>query len=115
MDYNLILHLDSNDPDKFRLVARNARNYLKELPDEKFELHVVVNAGAVNLFTSKHPELRELAEPLMADGVRFKLCHNALDENGIDPVDLWPGCLVVPAGLVEVVKLQRSGFAYIKP
>lgn len=115
MDYNLVLHLDSGEPDMFRLVARNALNYINELSDEKFELHVVANGPAVNLFTGKHPELQELADPLMARGVRFKVCHNALEENGIDPVDLWPGCLVVPAGLVEVVKLQRSGYAYIKP
>lgn len=114
MDYDVVLHIDSGEESRFRLVARNCRNYLNALPEEKFELVVVANAAAVTLFTG-HDELRELAEPLMADGIRFKLCANALAEHDIDPVSLWPGCLVVPAGLAEIVKLQRSGYAYIKP
>lgn len=109
-----MLHIDSGEESRFRLVARNCANYLKALPEEKFELVVVANGTGVTLF-SGHDELRELAEPLMARGVRFKICANALADNNIDPVHLWPGCLVVPAGLVEIVKLERSGYAYIKP
>lgn len=115
MNYDLLLHLDSGEEDMFRLVVRNANNYLNGLPGEKFELDVVANGAGVRHFTAGHDELRQLAEPLMERGVRFKLCANALADNGIDPVNLWPGCLVVPAGLVEIVKLQRAGFAYIKP
>ena len=115
MDYNLVLHLDSGETGMFRLVARNASNYLKALAGEKFELHVVANGQGVKLFTTEHEELRDLGEQLMAQGVRFKICANALAENAIDPVNLWPGCLIVPAGLVEIVKLQRAGYAYIKP
>lgn len=115
MEYDLILHMDANDENIFRLVCRNANNYLNALPDEKFELHIVANGGAVTLFTNDHPELRKLAEELLTRGTRFKICANALKDNNIDPVQLWPGILVVPAGLVEVVRLQRAGFAYIKP
>lgn len=115
MDYNVILHLDSREPDMFRMVVRNAANYLNALPDASFELHVVANGGGAAHFTMEHADLRELAEPLMARGVKFKICANALNELGIPPAVLWPGCEVVPAGLVEVVKLQRAGFAYIKP
>lgn len=114
MDYNAVLHIDSGEESRFRVVARNCENYLKSLPDEKFELVVVANGAGVTLFTG-HDDLRALAEPLMERGVRFKICANALAEHDIVPVNLWPGCLVVPAGLVEIVKLQRSGYAYIKP
>ena len=47
--------------------------------------------------------------------MRVMLCANALADTKIDHARLWPGCSVVPAGLVEVVRLQREGFAYIKP
>lgn len=115
MEYDLILHIDCSDENIFRLVCRNANNYLNALPNEKFELHIVANGAAVTLFTGAHPQLRELAEPLLTRGARFKICANALKDNNIDPVQLWPGCLIVPAGLVEIVRLQRAGFAYIKP
>lgn len=98
-----------------RLVARNAANYLKALPPKTFQLQIVANAGAVTLFTNDKKDLYELVKPLMAEGVIFKLCANALAENSIPKENIWPGCEIVPAGLVEIVRLQRLGFAYIKP
>lgn len=43
------------------------------------------------------------------------LCNNALNKFGIDREHLWNSASVVPAGVVELVRLQREGFAYIKP
>lgn len=118
MNYNVCLHLDAGDPALLALVLRNAENYFNGLPGETFQLDVVANGGGVLLFAAEGAgcdELRARATALMARGVRFKLCANALAENGIPHDRLWPGCVVVPAGLVEVVRLQREGFAYIKP
>lgn len=115
MNYDLVLHLDSNDPAMFRMVARNAVNYLNALPDEKFQLHVVANGGGAPQFTLEHADLHELAKPLIARGVIFKICANALAEHNIPATKVWPDCIIVPAGLVEIVRLQREGFAYIKP
>ena len=50
-----------------------------------------------------------------ARGLKLRLCKNALDANKMTAADLWPGCEVVPAGLVEIVELQNKGFAYIRP
>ena len=47
----------------------------------------------------------------MARGLKLRLCKNALDANKMTAADLWPGCEVVPAGLVEIVELQNKGFA----
>lgn len=113
--FDLVLHLDSADPAMLRLVLRNASNYLNGLPDEKFALHIVANGGGATLFTRQHQDLHDLAHPLKMQGVVFKVCANALAEHGINHDDVWEGCEIVPAGLVEIVRLQRNGFAYIKP
>lgn len=115
MNYDLILHLDSRDPDMLRLVFRNATNYLNALHDEKFSLQIVANGGGALLFTKDHQELHSMAEPLIEKGVIIKVCANALAEHAIDIDRVWSECRIVPAGLVEIVKLQRAGFAYIKP
>ncbi|WP_298035037.1 DsrE family protein [uncultured Desulfovibrio sp.] len=95
-----------------RLVLKNVANYIKGLPDENFQLAVVANGPAVTLFTNEHADLRELATPLLEQGARVVRCANALANNSIDHSRLWQGCTVVPAGLVEAVRLQREGFAY---
>ena len=118
MYYDLCLHLDAKDPAILGLVLRNAQNYLNALPDEAFQLDVVANGGGATLFAGEGPDFEDLkakVAALMQHGVRFKICANALAEHEVAHESLWPGCEVVPAGLVEVVRLQRQGFAYIKP
>ncbi|QCC84606.1 hypothetical protein DDIC_01655 [Desulfovibrio desulfuricans] len=115
MNYDLCLHMDSKDPATLRLVLRNAANYIKALPEERFQLVVVANGPAVTQFVKSNEEFRAIAAPLQDQGLRILLCANALADNHIGHADLWPGCDVVPAGLVEIVRLQREGFAYIKP
>lgn len=115
MNYDVILHLDSNDENMLLLVARNAINYLNGLPDEKFELVIVANGGGATLFNAEHEELHPLVTELLDRGVKIEVCANALAENNIEQEKVWSGCQIVPAGLVEVVRLQRKGFAYIKP
>ena len=115
MNYDLCLHMDSKDPAILGLVLRNAANYIKALSEERFQLVVVANGPAVTQFTKSNEDFRSVAAPLQDQGLRILLCANALADNKIDQADIWPGCDVVPAGLVEVVRLQREGFAYIKP
>ncbi|MBO4300886.1 MAG: DsrE family protein [Desulfovibrio sp.] len=115
MNFDLCLHIDSKDTAVLRLVLANASNYFKALPDTPFHLVVVANGPAVTQFTTDNTECSALAAPLLKRGLRILLCANALADNGINKDTLWPGCEVVPAGLVEIVRLQREGFAYIKP
>ena len=115
MNYDLCLHMDSKDPAVMRLVLRNAANYIKALPGERFQLVIVANGPAVTQFTTANEECRAIAAPLQEQGLRIMICANAMADNNLAPTDLWPGCNIVPAGLVEVVRLQREGFAYIKP
>ena len=115
MNYDLCLHIDSKEAAILRLVLANASNYIKGLPEEHFQLVIVANGPAVTQFTTSNKEFCDLAAPLQEKGLRILLCANALAANDINESDLWPGCHVVPAGLVEIVRLQREGFAYIKP
>lgn len=91
MSYDLCLHVDANDPAVLAFAFVNARNYMNGLPGKEFELVLVANGPAVKLFVPAQAELQKTA------------------------ADLWPGCEVVPAGLVEIVELQNKGFAYIRP
>ncbi len=115
MSYDLCLHVDANDPALLAFAFVNALNYMNGLPGKEFELVLVANGPAVKLFVPAQAELQKTAEELMARGLKLRLCKNALDANKMTAADLWPGCEVVPAGLVEIVELQNRGFAYIRP
>ena len=105
MSYDLCLHVDANDPALLAFAFVNALNYMNGLPGKEFELVLVANGPAVKLFVPAQAELQKTAEALMARGLKLRLCKNALDANKMTAADLWPGCEVVPAGLVEIVEL----------
>lgn len=113
--YNAILHLDSADPAMLRLVLRNASNYLAALPNERFKLEIIANGDGATLLTKDRKELHELAKPLLEAGITLKICANAMAEHKIAKDEIWPECVIVPAGLVEIVRLQKAGYSYIKP
>lgn len=115
MNYDLLLHVDSDDPKILMLALNNAANYRNGLPGETFRMALVANGPAVKLLTGEHADLAARGAELAAMGLDIRVCANALKGNGIKPEQLWPGCRVVPAGVVEIVRLQREGFAYIKP
>ena len=107
MSYDLCLHVDANDPALLAFAFVNALNYMNGLPGKEFELVLVANGPAVKLFVPAQAELQKTAEELMARGLKLRLCKNALDANKMTAADLWPGCEVVPAGLVEIVELPE--------
>lgn len=115
MNYDLLLHVDSDDPKILALALNNAANYRNGLPGETFRMALVANGPAVKLLTRDHPDLAARGAELTAMGLDIRVCANALKGHDIPPEQLWPGCHVVPAGVVEIVRLQREGFAYIKP
>ena len=113
--FDLCLHIDRADPALLKFLLGNAANYFNGLPGATFQLDVVANGPAVTLFTAENEALRAQAKPLVEAGMRIKLCANAIAATGVDKSALWPECRIVPAGLVEIVKLKNAGFAYIKP
>lgn len=115
MNYNLIMHLDLDDPKRMNIVSDNISNYLVALPNESFQVVVVANGPAVKFFTQENCPVIEHIEKLAAQKVQFRICANALCKFQISPEQLLPQCTVVPAGIVEIVHRQREGFAYIKP
>ena len=114
-NYDLCVHVDQNDPALLGLALNNIANYMAALPDEKFRVRLVANGPAVQMFKQGvTPHDARVAE-LASKGVTFALCANAIKAFSVDKDALISGCEVVPAGVVELVHLQREGFAYIKP
>ena len=115
MKMEAVFHVDTADGAVFSLALGNIANYLAALPDAARRVTLLANGKAVVLFRQGgHPEENALRE-LLDRGVTVAVCANALKKNGMDRSELPEGCTVVPAGIVELVRLQNEGYAYIKP
>lgn len=113
MQYDLLVHVDLSDSGRFAMALGNIANYLAALPQETFQVVLLANGAAAPFLcrASEHaPAIQHLRE-----AVSFRVCANALRKAGMQEQDVLPGVTIVPAGVVELVRLQREGFAYIKP
>ncbi|MGO4329680.1 DsrE family protein [Cupriavidus sp. 2TAF22] len=97
----------------------NLRNHLNGAPDTKI---VVVALGyGVDFIIDGARDARgntfEAAiASLASSGVEFRVCRNTLTARKIPESSLSMEAKVVPAGVVEVARLQfEEGYAYIKP
>ncbi len=112
----VVFHLDWDQEERLFMALENTKNLFKEIPSQQCNVQMVANGKAVNLFrkdravkyASEMDELHKL-------GVRFKACRNAMAKNKVEKADLLAICDVVPAGILELINLQRESFAYIKP
>ncbi len=108
-----VIHVD--EMEKWPMALGNAQNLVAYCRETGLDwvVELVANGDAVTALR-RSSAVHGLAE-LLAQGGAVAACHNALRGNGIDPADLYPGVTVVPAGVVELVRRQGEGYAYIKP
>lgn len=115
MNYDLLVHVDLADESRFVMALGNINNYLAALPGESFRVVLLANGGAASFLAQKDNGNIEAIEKLAKAGVSFRVCANAMKKVSLTKEDLLPCAEVVPAGVVEIVRLQREDFAYIKP
>ncbi len=98
---------------------RNMKNHLNADPTAKI-VAVAFGPGIDFLLKGAKDKNGSLYADQVADlqlaGVDFRACNNTLKGRHIDPSRLVDDVKVVPAGVVEIARLQaREGFAYFKP
>lgn len=117
MEYKVIFHID--ELNKWSLVLKNASNLLEAIGNNKSYIEVVANSEAVKTYNSFNKEtdlnLVNFFNELNNKGIKFVACNNALKTFNLRQEDLIDFVYIVPAGVLELVKKQMEGYAYIKP
>jgi intracellular sulfur oxidation DsrE/DsrF family protein len=97
---------------------RNIRNHLDTDPGAK--ITVVTHANGVDLLMegAKDANGGAFAGPvaaLVARGVKFEVCEITLKNRNLKKEQFIQEADFTPSGVVRLAKLQKQGFAYIKP
>jgi intracellular sulfur oxidation DsrE/DsrF family protein len=97
---------------------RNARNHLDVDPTAKITF-VTLGEGVDFLMEGAKDRNGSLyAGPvaaLVARGVKFEVCEITLKNRGLKKEQFIQEADFTPSGVVRVTKLQKQGFAYLKP
>lgn len=115
MVYRAVFHFDAHDNALLTLGLNNVGNLLKALGESHYDVVMLFNGPAVQLLRRGHCPEQDRVLELLLRRVVFKVCRNALGAFGLAAEEMLDGCVVVPAGIVELITLQHDGYAYIKP
>lgn len=109
----VVVHLNSADQALQESALRNVTNLRAGLGGDT-PIEVVVHGPAVRTLTCGSP-LEQSIVPLQAAGVRFAACGNSLHSLSLTSDDMQADVIVVPSGVVHLVRRQQDGWAYLRP
>lgn len=110
----LVIQVSDNDPAKWGLALNNAHNVLNDLGADTVALEIVVYGPGISMLKKDSPAAARVATALKA-GMQIVACENTLRAQQLTHADMLPDIGYVPAGVVELLKKQQQGYAYIRP
>ena len=109
----IVVHLDEAAPEKHASVLHNISNLLTELGEET-PIELVVHGPGLAAALTNAPHAAQVRE-LLGRGIAVAACANTMREKNVSADELIEGVHVVPAGIAELVRCQREGWAYVRP
>ncbi len=109
----VVFHLDEASPEKQRGVAGNIEHLMVELADGS-PIELVAHGEGLSIALRGSPMESDVRR-LLEQGVVIAACHNTMRSKGVGPDRLIEGVHIVPAGVAELVRRQRDGWAYVRP
>ena len=118
----IAIHVDDNSKFKMNLALNNAENVTKyyKSKGKEVEIRIVAYGPGLHMLRSDTSPVKARIEKMsMALGnLSFAACGNTkakmMKKSG-KPVPIMAEAKMVTSGVVELVELQNSGWAYLKP
>lgn len=112
--HKVVIQVSDNDPAKWNLALNNARNIQDALGKDQTRIEVVAYGPGIDMLKLDSTVGNRLQEATEA-GVTITACANTMKSRKLTPADMHPAARIVPAGVVEIIKREGEGYAYIRP
>ncbi len=113
-DNKIVLQVSDADEGKWALALNNARNLQADLGKDNVDLAIVVYGPGIGMLKAESIVGNRVADAT-ATGVNIVACENTMKAQKLKRDDMLAEIRYVPAGVVEIMKLQKQGWAYIRP
>jgi len=111
---HVVFQMSDDDPKKWSLMLNNVKNVQQELGTGNADIEVVTFGPGVNMLKLESTVADRVDEALNA-GVKIVACENTMRSLKLGKSDMMSTIAYVPAGVVEIIKKQNEGYAYIRP
>lgn len=110
----VVFQINEADPAKWNLALNNVKNVQDALGVDKVDVEIVVYGPGIGMLKVDSP-VGNRVEESKKSGVTIVACGTTMKGMKLTDADMLPGTKYVPAGVVELMKKQKEGYAYIRP
>jgi intracellular sulfur oxidation DsrE/DsrF family protein len=111
---HIIMQVSDNDPGKWQLALNNAENVQQALGKDKVKVEIVAYGPGLNMLKADS-KVAAGVNAAMDRNVEVAACGVTMKKMKVTKDDLIGGVTVVPGGVIEIMKRQSEGWAYVRP
>lgn len=112
--YRVVFAVTVDDEHVWNEVFGNFRNIQRALGPKNVAIEVVVYGDGIAMVRDDSLVFNKV-EQAISEGVKIVACENTMKAQNISRDHMLPHIGYVTAGIVELIKLQAAGWAYIRP
>ncbi len=110
----VVLQVSDNDPAKWNLALNNANNLQKDVGKDNIDIEIVAYGPGIGMLKAES-EVGNRVQEAKDAGIKTVACQNTMRKANLKPDDMLPSIGYVPSGVVELMKKQEQGYAYLRP
>jgi len=111
---HIVMQVSDNDPVKWQLALNNAENVQEALGKDKVKVEIVAYGPGLNMLKAES-KVAAGVNAAMDRNVEVAACGVTMKKMNVTKADLIGGVTVVPGGVIEIMKRQSEGWAYVRP
>ena len=111
----IVLQVSDDDPKKWNLALNNARNAQQDLGGPKnVDIEIVAYGPGINMLKMDAVTANRVSDAIKT-GISIVACENTMGAQKIDKSEMNPSISYVPAGVIQLMRRQQQGWAYVRP
>ncbi|MES2990067.1 MAG: hypothetical protein V4844_01490 [Pseudomonadota bacterium] len=110
----VVVQVSEADPARWNLVLNNVRNLQDELGADKVTVEIVAYGPGIGMLKLDAATNSRVTDAIKA-GVAVQACENTMRNQKLELADMHPNVTYVPAGVVQIIRRQQAGWAYLRP
>ena len=111
---HLVMQVSDADAGKWNLALNNAKNAQQDYGADKIDIEIVTYGPGIGMLKMDSVIANRVDESKQS-GISIVACQNTMKNMKLTADDMLPNTSYVPSGVVELMKKQREGYAYIRP
>ena len=110
----VVVQVSEADPARWNLVLNNVKNLQDDLGADKVVVEIVAYGPGIGMLKFDAPTNSRVTDAIKA-GVTVQACENTMRGQKLVRADMHPNVSYVPAGVVQIIRRQQQGWAYLRP